>query len=56
MRHADPDIKSNYEAAVETAKTIGTDMEIVPVKTIDDALEYLEQLKPKKDDIIVIPF
>ena len=48
MRHADPDIKSNYEAAVETAKTIGTDMEIVPVKTIDDALEYLEQLKPKK--------
>lgn len=48
MYHLNPDIQSNYEAAVETAKKIDTDMEIVPVKTIDDALEYLDQLKPKE--------
>ena len=42
-----PDFKSNYEAATETAKKIGTTMEIVPVKTIDDALDFLQQLQPK---------
>lgn len=42
-----PNFKSNYEAAVETAKKIGTTMEIVPVKTIDDALDFLQQLQPK---------
>lgn len=42
-----PDFKSNYEAAAETAKKIGTTMEIVPVKTIDDALDFLQQLQPK---------
>ena len=49
MRQLNPALISNYEAAVETAKIIDTDMKIVPVKTIDDALEYIEQLKPKKD-------
>ncbi|RTQ95455.1 PDZ domain-containing protein [Lysinibacillus telephonicus] len=49
MLKVNPNVKSNYEAAVETAKKIGTNMEIVPVKTIDDALEYLEQLEPKED-------
>ena len=29
------------------AKKIGTKMKVVPVKTIDDALEYLENLEPK---------
>lgn len=39
--------ESNYEVAVDTAEEIGTDMEIVPVKTLQDALDYLEQLQPK---------
>lgn len=47
MREANPAILSNYEAAVNTAKKIGTKMKIVPVKTIDDALHYLDQLQPK---------
>ncbi|WP_282020774.1 SepM family pheromone-processing serine protease [Planomicrobium okeanokoites] len=41
------DNESNYDVAVETAEKIGTDMEIVPVKTLQDALDYLEQLQPK---------
>ena len=42
-----PELESNYATAVKTAKDIGTKMEIVPVKTIDDAINYLEQLEPK---------
>ena len=42
-----PKVVSNYEAAAETAKEIGTTMKIVPVKTIDDALNYLSGLKEK---------
>lgn len=41
------DSESNYAVAVETAEKIGTDMEIVPVKTLQDALDYLDQLQPK---------
>ncbi|NLY80889.1 MAG: PDZ domain-containing protein [Lysinibacillus sp.] len=44
---ANPNILSNYEAALKTAKKIKTDMEIVPVKTIDDALQFLEELPEK---------
>lgn len=33
---------SNYEKAVKTAKDIKTDMKIVPVDTMDDAIHYLE--------------
>lgn len=40
-------VESNYTVAAETAEDIGTDMEIVPVKTIDDALSYLEELPAK---------
>lgn len=47
MKKLNPTIKSNYEAAVQTAKEISTDMKIVPVKTVDDALNYLEQLQEK---------
>ncbi|WP_332647933.1 SepM family pheromone-processing serine protease [Lysinibacillus sp. 54212] len=47
MLKMNPNILSNYEAAVLTAKKIGTKMKIVPVKTIDDALDYLAQLQPK---------
>lgn len=35
---------TNYERAVEAANDIGTDMEIVPVMTAQDALDYLEGL------------
>ncbi|GAB4072336.1 protease DdcP [Barrientosiimonas marina] len=35
---------SNYHAAVKTAEEINTDMDIVPVDTFQDALEYLEDL------------
>lgn len=35
---------SNYEQAVKTAEEIGTNMEIVPVDTFDDALQYLQAL------------
>jgi PDZ domain-containing protein len=42
-----PSLRSNYEDAREAAKKIGTSMKIVPVKTVDDALAYLEKLEPK---------
>lgn len=38
---------SNYIEANHTAETIDTEMEIIPVDTFDDALEYLEKLEPK---------
>ena len=34
--------------AKETAEKIKSDMEIVPVDTFDDAIEFLENLEPKK--------
>ncbi|PSL24558.1 PDZ domain-containing protein [Planomicrobium soli] len=40
-------VESNYALAIETAEKIGTDMEVVPVKTLQDALEYLDELQPK---------
>lgn len=33
---------SNYEEAKQTAKEIGSDMEIVPVENFEDALDYLK--------------
>lgn len=47
MKQNNPTIKSNYEEAVRTAKEIDTDMKIIPVKTVEDALAYLKQLKQK---------
>lgn len=38
---------SNYTIAVETAKKIGTSMEIVPVDTVEDALAFLDELQPR---------
>ncbi|SEP55051.1 SepM family pheromone-processing serine protease [Piscibacillus halophilus] len=38
---------SNYEIAKQTAEEIGTDMEIVPVDTFQDALDYLNNLEHK---------
>ncbi|HLR62224.1 MAG TPA: SepM family pheromone-processing serine protease [Lentibacillus sp.] len=37
---------SNYEVALKTAEEIGTDMQIVPVQSFDDALQYLQNLGP----------
>ncbi|RWZ60712.1 PDZ domain-containing protein [Halobacillus fulvus] len=37
---------SNYEVAVQAAEEIDTDMEIVPVDTFDDALNYLQEMEP----------
>lgn len=47
MLEYNPSITSNYEVAAQTAKAINSDIKVVPVKTIDDALNYLDQLKPK---------
>lgn len=47
IRAANPGIRTNYEEAVEMAKKIGTKMKIVPVKTVDDALDYLASLEAK---------
>lgn len=42
-----PMLKTNYEEAVAAAKKIDTDMEIVAVQTIDDAIDFLQKLEPK---------
>ncbi|WP_411501758.1 SepM family pheromone-processing serine protease [Brevibacillus centrosporus] len=42
-----PGADSNYEEALATAKRIGTKMRIVPVKTVNDAVAYLNE-QPKK--------
>lgn len=42
-----PELESNYTTAVKTAKEIGTKMKIVPVKNVDDAINYLKQLQSK---------
>lgn len=38
--------ESNYATAVETAEQIGTDMQIVPVQKLSDAIEFLDELQP----------
>lgn len=42
-----PDLLTNYEEALNMANEIGSKMKIVPVKTIDEALDYLDKLEPK---------
>lgn len=44
MRQAEPGIESNYETAKKTAEKIDSKMKIVPVKTVQDALYYLNNL------------
>lgn len=39
---------SNYEEALATAKRIGTTMRVVPIKTVGDAVAYLNTQKPKQ--------
>lgn len=38
---------SNYEVALETAEALGTDMEIIPIDTFEEALDYLKNLPEK---------
>ncbi|WP_336823014.1 SepM family pheromone-processing serine protease [Sporosarcina sp. USHLN248] len=47
IKKLNPGIMSNYEEAVKAGEKIGTKMKIVPVKTVDDALNYLRQLEEK---------
>ena len=47
VREKNPGILTNYEEALKTAEKIGTKMKIVPVTTIDDALDYLKDLEDK---------
>ncbi|KIL47608.1 SepM family pheromone-processing serine protease [Jeotgalibacillus campisalis] len=42
-----PEILTNYESAAKTAEAIESSMEIVPIKTFEDALEFLEGLDVK---------
>lgn len=39
-----PEIKTNYEEAQAAAKELNSSMKIVPVKTVQDALDYLEKM------------
>ncbi|GHU37145.1 peptidase S16 [Bacilli bacterium] len=43
MKKAEPGVKSNYQEALTAAKKLKTKMKIVPVKTVQDALDYLEK-------------
>lgn len=45
MKKADPKIKSNYQEALDAAKKLKTDMKIIPVKNVEDALKYLKENK-----------
>jgi Lon-like protease len=44
IKKTNPDLQPNYEEALKTAEEIRTDMKIVPVKTFEDALTYLDSL------------
>ncbi len=39
----EPDHLTNYELAKKTAKRVAPKMKVIPVKTIDDAIHYLEK-------------
>ncbi len=39
----DPKAKTNYEEAKEAAEKAGLDIEVVPVKTVQEAIDYLKK-------------
>lgn len=41
----DPNIQSNYQEAKKALKKLNSDMVIVPVKTLQDAIDYLEKME-----------
>lgn len=40
-----PNLQSNYQEALKAATEIGTEMTVVPVKSFQDAIDYLKELK-----------
>lgn len=50
-----PDLQSNYQEALDAAEAIDTDMEIIPVKNITDALEFLEDLDQETTALSINP-
>ncbi|MDK1726203.1 SepM family pheromone-processing serine protease [Dellaglioa algida] len=42
---SDPNALNNYQLAKKTAKQIGSNMKVIPVKKFSDALNYLENIK-----------
>lgn len=44
QRARDPELKSNFEEAKLALEKLNSSMEIVPVKTLQDALDYLENM------------
>lgn len=48
MLEVNPDYQSNYEEAVEAAESIDTDMEIIPIATFQEAVDYLEELNSEE--------
>ncbi|MCA1053400.1 PDZ domain-containing protein [Rossellomorea aquimaris] len=42
-----PELQSNYLSAKQTAEDIGTDMKVIPVKTFEDAMKFLQSLEDK---------
>lgn len=42
MQEYDPEIKTNYEEAIEAAEMIDANLKVVPVQHLTDAIEYLE--------------
>ncbi|HCM90902.1 MULTISPECIES: SepM family pheromone-processing serine protease [Vagococcus] len=40
-----PEIQSNYQEALESVKKNNLDIKVIPVKTVKDAIEYLEKEK-----------
>lgn len=43
-----PQISTNYHEAVTAANRIGTDMEVIPVQTFEDAINFLEELSTEQ--------
>ncbi|MDX8342985.1 SepM family pheromone-processing serine protease [Rossellomorea sp. YZS02] len=44
MKEKYPDLESNYVAAIRTAEDIGTDMKVVPVRSFEEALAFLQTI------------
>lgn len=53
VKKSNPKAKTNYETALAAAKKIKTKMKIVPVKTLQDAIDYLKNAqKSRKNNSI----
>ncbi len=44
-----PDLQTNHEEAVEAAELIETDMEVIPIRTFSEAVEFLGELPQKEE-------